>query len=224
MYCEFFGFARMPFDNTADPQFFFKTAEHEEALATLVYGATQRRGLTVVTGAPGSGKTLLAHILVESLRPQADVAMILHTPESGRDLLASLCRELGVRCRTSHTAGELVERLRSHLVTRFHEGRCVVAIIDEAQNIPPEVFEHLRMLGNMEKDSAKLLQIVLLGQPELTETLQQPDLVQLRQRIFCSCQLKTLARDQTRAYIQHRLKVAGAPGRNMKAPREYPKR
>ena len=211
MYCEFFGFARMPFDNTADPQFFFKTAEHEEALATLVYGVTQRRGLTVVTGLPGSGKTLLAHILVESLRAQADVATIFHAPESGHDLVASLCRQLGVRCRSSHSTGELVERLQSHLATQFYKDRSVVVIIDEAQNMSPDVLEHLRMLGNMEKDSAKLLQVVLLGQQELLHTLQQPALAQLCQRIFCSCQLKSLARDQTRNYIRHRLNVAGSP-------------
>src|SRR3972149_9576403 len=100
MYNEFFQLEQMPFANTADPAFFFKTAEHEEALAALLYGVTQRRGVVVVSGPPGTGKTLLAHMLVEQLRPEAQVALLLHTPENGNDLVASLCRELGVRHRS----------------------------------------------------------------------------------------------------------------------------
>ena len=210
MYGEFFQLEHMPFANTADPSFFFKTAEHEEALAALLYGVTQRRGVVVVSGPPGTGKTLLAHMLVEHLRPQMQAALLLHTPESGHDLIASLCRDLGVRHRSSQSTGELVESLRVHLCDRFLEGKTVVAVIDEAQNMGPETMEHLRMLGNIEKDNAKLLQLVLLGQPELVQRLRQPQMQQLTQRVFCHRELGPLAHDQTRNYIRHRLTIAGA--------------
>ncbi len=214
MYSEFFRLEQMPFANTADPTFFFKTAEHEEALAALLYGVTQRRGVVVVSGPPGTGKTLLAHMLVEQLRPQAQVALLLHTPESGHDLIASLCREFGIRHRSTQPTGELVERLRLALVDRFLEGKSVVAVIDEAQNLSAETLEHLRMLGNLEKENAKLLQIVLLGQPDLIEKLKLPQMQQLCQRVFCHRQLGPLARDQVRGYVRHRLDVAGARGQD----------
>ncbi len=215
MYREYFGFERMPFANTADPMFFYKTAEHEEALAALIYGVTQRRGITVVTGQPGSGKTLLGLMLLRALRHDAETATVLHTPENGHELFVTLCREFGIRCRHGHTTGELLDRLRGFLEARYDENRCVVALIDEAQNMNPETLEHLRMLGNIEKDSAKLLQIVLTGQPQLARTLQHPHLEQLRQRIFCSCQLKPLQRDQTRNYLRHRLAVAGVQDKQL---------
>ncbi len=211
MYSKYFGFASMPFDGTADPRFFFRTAEHEEALAALLYGVTQRRGITLVSGPPGSGKTLLGQMLIQQLRPQADVAVIGHAAETGHDLLQALCRELNLRYRPNHSTGDLVERLRAHLHAAHQAGRCVVAVIDEAQNMTPEVLEFLRMLGNFEQDAARLLQIVLLGQPGLTETLHRGQMDQLRQRIFCSCQLKPLERDQTTNYLRHRLRVAEAP-------------
>ncbi|NLX14661.1 MAG: AAA family ATPase [Phycisphaerales bacterium] len=200
----------MPFSNTADPLFFYQTAEHEEALAALIYGVTQRRGITVVTGQPGCGKTLLGLMLLRALGHDAEAATLLHTPENGHELFVTLCREFGIRCRHGHTTGELLDRLRGFLEARNDENRCVVALIDEAQNMSPETLEHLRMLGNIEKDSSKLLQIVLTGQPGLARTLQHPHLEQLRQRIFCSCQLKPLQRDQTRHYLRYRLSVAGA--------------
>ncbi|HSW45797.1 MAG TPA: AAA family ATPase, partial [Phycisphaerae bacterium] len=168
------------------------------------------RGLVLVSGLPGTGKTLLAHILLEHLRTQAQAVLLLHIPESGHDLIASLCREFGVRGRASQTTGELVERLRTFLVDRYLEGKPVVAVIDEAQSMNEQTMEHLRMLGNLEKENAKLLQIVLLGQPEFLDRLAMPRMQQLCQRIFCHRQLKPLTRDQTRDYLRHRLKVAGA--------------
>lgn len=210
MYCRFFKLERMPFDNTPDPRFFFTTSEHDEALAALRYGVTQRRGFTVITGQPGSGKTLLGQMLVQSLGAQAISALISHTPEDPHDLMAALCRGLGVRYSMSHSTGELVERLHTALVNRNSEGRLAVAVLDEAQNLSVDVLEHLRMLGNIEEDTAKLLQVVLLGQSELVPVLRDAQLSQLRQRIFCSRQINPLARDQVHHYMRHRLKVAGA--------------
>lgn len=215
MYAEFFRLERSPFTNTADPAFFFRTAEHEEALASLVYGVTQRRGLTVITGPPGCGKTLLAHMLMRTLDGQAQAALVLHAPESGHDLVATLCREFDVRHRAAQTTGELVERLHAHLCERFCEGKTAVAILDEAQNLSLDTLEHLRMLGNLERENAKLLQIVLLGQPELIGVLRLPQMRQLCQRVFCACQLRALDRDQTRSYVRHRLTIAGASEREL---------
>ena len=112
-------------------------AEHEEALAALRYGVTERRGFTVVTGQPGSGKTLLGHMLIRSLGSQGLSTIVSHTPEDAHDLLASLCRGLGIRCRMGHSTGQLVERLQDSLIIKYHEDRLVVAIIDEAQNSHP---------------------------------------------------------------------------------------
>ena len=210
MYCQFFGLARMPFDNTPDPRFFFATPEHDEALAALRYGVAQRRGFTLITGQPGGGKTLLGRMLIHSLGPRALSTVVSHTPEDAHDLIASLCRGLGIRVRLAHSTGQLVERLHGALVARYHEDRLVVAVIDEAQNLTPDVLEHVRMLGNLEQDTAKLLQIVLLGQPELVPLLHDPQLDQLRQRIFCSRRINPLTRGQVHPYVHHRLRVAGA--------------
>lgn len=210
MYREYFEIQEMPFSNTVDRRYFYRTAEHEEALAALVYGATQRRGMTVITGRPGCGKSLLGMMLIEALGHHADCVYILHTPENGHELFLTLCRELGIRCRNSHSSGELIERLRGYLESRSSEDRRVVVLLDEAHRMSEETLEQLRILSNLEKDSAKLLQIVLLGHPELYQMLQQPSMEQLRQRIYCCCRLTPLKRDQTRNYIHHRLQVAGA--------------
>ena len=210
MYCQFFELARMPFDNTPDPRFFFATPEHDEALAALRYGVAQRRGFTLITGRPGGGKTLLGRMLIHSLGARVLSTVLSHTPEDAHDLIASLCRGLGIRVRLAHSTGHLVERLHGALVARYHEDRLVVAVIDEAQSLSPDLLEHVRMLGNLEQDTAKLLQIVLLGQPELVPLLRDPQLDQLRQRIFCSRRINPLTRRQVHAYVHHRLRIAGA--------------
>lgn len=211
MYGSYFHLERMPFENTADPAFFFGTQEHEEALAALLYGVTQRRGLMVVTGPPGAGKTLLAHLAMERLHPQTRTALLLHAPDSGHDLMTSLCRELGIRYRASHPTGELVERLRAYLREQLHEGKTVAAIVDEAQHLDVATFEYLRMLGQFEHENTRLLQIVLVGQPDLLARLSEPALQPVRQSVACSAQLRPLTCEQTHAYIVHRLTLAGAP-------------
>jgi type II secretory pathway predicted ATPase ExeA len=210
VYREHFKLSRMPFDNTPDPRFFYMTAAHEEAVAALSYGVIQERGATVVTGAPGCGKTLLGQMLVQSIQLRADTATLNYTPENPHDLLTGICRELGLRYRSDYSTGELVDRLRQNLRTRRAEGRCVVLLVDEAQNLSLELLEHLRMLGNLELDTAKLLQIVLLGQPELAERLHDPRLEQFRQRIYCWRALEPLSREDTAGYLEHRLRAAGA--------------
>lgn len=210
MYREHFNLTDAPFTNNTDPRFFFRTPEYEEALAVLLYGVMHQRGITLITGVPGSGKTMLARMFVQSLDTRVDAAMILHTPDTGHDLVAALCRGLGVRYRGSHSTAELIERLEAQLIVRLNEGRLVAAIIDESQRLSPEVLEHVRLLANLEQGANRLLQVVLLGQPEIEETLRDSRLGQFRQRIACSCRLKPLERDQTRSYIRHRLQQAGA--------------
>ncbi len=215
MYLAHFHLERMPFDNTPDPRFFFMTSDHEEALAALRYGVAQERGFTAVTGLPGCGKTLLGQMLVASLRLTADVVTVTHTPDDAHDLLTTLCRAFGVRFRAAHTTGELVDRFRHALIAQRHEGRLAVVVLDEAQNLSLELLEHLRMLGNIELDTAKLLQFVLLGQPELTALLLDPRLDQLRQRIFCWRTVEPLSGADVRRYIDHRLRIAGAGERRL---------
>ena len=215
VYCRHFQLERMPFDNTPDPAFFFKTAEHEEALAALCYGVTQRRGMTLVTGAPGSGKTMLGRMLVETLNAESSTVTITHPPEDGRDLLQTICRGFGVRFLAAHSSGELIERLHATLSVGYHDSCPRLIVLDEAQNLSMDVLDHVCMLGNLETTTAKLLQIVMLGQPEVLTSLCDPRLEQLRQRLFCVRQISPLNQIQAGQYMRHRLECAGAADVNI---------
>lgn len=215
VYCKHFRLERMPFDNTPDPAFFFKTPEHEEALAALCYGVTQRRGMTLVTGAPGSGKTMLGRMLVETLHADPNTVTITHPPEDGRDLLQTICRGFGVRFLAAHSSGELIERLHATLSVGYHDSAPRLIVLDEAQNLSMDVLDHVCMLGNLETTTAKLLQIVMLGQPEVLTSLCDPRLEQLRQRLFCVRQISPLDEEQAGQYMRHRLECAGAEEVNL---------
>ncbi len=210
MYLTHYGFERQPFRNTADPRFFYRSTAHEEAMAAMLYGVTQRQGVTLVTGETGSGKTLLAHCLVETLGSQADAVILPHVPDGGRELITTLCRSFGVRYRQSHSTAELIERLKTHLLLRNNEGLLSLVILDQVERLTSEVVEQVRLLSDLEHDSTKLLQIVLLGRNDLEEQLSEPSMEQFRQRIATARTLSFFERDQTRAYIRHRLEVAGA--------------
>ena len=181
MYCEFFGLKTLPFNNTPDPRFFFNTPDHEEALASLLYAAQERKGFVLVTGEIGSGKTLLSRMLVNSLGSSARTAVISNTRLTGRELLWALCREFGLHVDDHASAGELSRLLEEFLLEQYTRDRVAVVILDEAQNLPMETFEELRMLSNLEADDAKLLQILMLGQPELQEAFRHPSMRQLHQ-------------------------------------------
>jgi len=211
MYCSHFGLHRPPFNNTPDPTFYFGTPEHEEALATLQYGVFQRKGFSLVTGEVGAGKTLIGRMFLRQVDRSASVAVISHTNLNGRQLLAAICREFEIETPPEATNLELTERLQNFLLEQFAQDRFAVVLLDEAQNLPDESFEELRMLGNLEADDAKLLQICILGQPELRERFRQPNLRQIDQRLFRRFHLSALSRINTEAYIKHRLKVAGCP-------------
>ena len=215
MYAEFFGLRELPFNNTPDPRFFFSTPDHDEALASLVYAVKERKGFVLLTGEVGAGKTLVSRLMLKHFGCTITFAHVNHAIHSSADLMESLCAEFELPHEPGSTNTQLVRTLHDFLLARFAQNLPVVLVLDEAQNLPIEAFEQLRMIGNLEADDAKLLQIAIVGQPELQSVFQSPALRQLRQRIFRSFHLPALDRKSTEAYIRHRLTVAGAKGTNI---------
>ncbi len=215
MYAEFFGLRELPFNNTPDPRFFFSTPDHDEALASLIYAVKERKGFVLLTGEVGAGKTLVSRLMLKHFGCTITFAHINHAIHSAADLMESLCAEFELPHEPGSTNTQLVRTLHDFLLARFAQNLPVVLVLDEGQNLPIEAFEQLRMIGNLEADDAKLLQIAIVGQPELQSLFQSPALRQLRQRIFRSFHLPALDRKSTEAYIRHRLTVAGAKGSNV---------
>jgi general secretion pathway protein A len=211
MYCPFFGLQEKPFSITPDPRFLFLSPSHQEALGHLLYGIEERRGFITVTGEVGTGKTLLCRALLGRLGRQVRTALIFNSFLSEIELLRSINEDFGIP-RGGATRKELIDLLNQYLITEFSAGRNAVLIIDEAQNLAPSVLEQIRMLSNLETERGKLLQIVLIGQPELRQELARPELRQLNQRIALRCQIRPFNRQETEDYINHRLVVAGSHG------------
>ena len=213
MYLQFFGLNEAPFSITPDPAFVYLSAAHRDALAHLLYGVGQggASGFVQLTGEVGTGKTTLCRCLMEQIPDDAQVALVLNPMMTPRELLATICEELGLPTEgIADSSKALVDRLNQYLLEQHAKGRRVVVVIDEAQNLSPEALEQVRLLTNLETAKDKLLQMVLLGQPELRELLQRRDLRQLSQRITARYHLAALNRDETFAYVRHRLQVAGA--------------
>ncbi len=213
MYLQFFGLSQAPFSITPDPAFVFLSARHEDALAHLRYGITEGGGggFVQLTGEVGTGKTTLSRCLLDDLPENVSVALILNPRLPPLELLEAICEELKVSTRGARDSQKkLVDRLNKYLLKAHGEGRNVVLMIDEAQNLSPEALEQVRLLTNLETATKKLLQIVLLGQPELRELLARADLRQLAQRITARYHLTALDRAETADYLGHRLRVAGA--------------
>lgn len=213
MYLQFYGLNEAPFAITPDPAFVYLSPEHRDALAHLLYGVGQggAGGFVQLTGEVGTGKTTMCRCLLEQLPDNTQVALVLNPLLTPGELLATICEELGISTEGIVDSNKaLVDALNAHLLRQHGRGCRVVVMIDEAQNLSPEALEQVRLLTNLETPKEKLLQMVLLGQPELRQLLQRSDLRQLAQRITARYHLKPLNQEETRAYVRHRMMVAGA--------------
>ncbi|MEY4940918.1 MAG: hypothetical protein RIQ93_2653 [Verrucomicrobiota bacterium] len=213
MYQSFYGFREMPFNITPDPRFLYLSPTHQDALQHLKYGVTERKGFIVLVGEVGCGKTTLCRRFLNDLDPaRYDTALILNPRVTETQMLKAILTELG-ETKLSRSQNDLVAQVNRVLLERIALGRDIVLIIDEAQNLKFEVLEQIRLLSNLETDKQKLLQIVLMGQPELKEVLARDELRQLRQRILVHYELHPLSAVDMAHYIQHRLSRAGGDGR-----------
>lgn len=212
MYTEFFGLNEKPFAITPDPRYLYLSQRHADALAHLLYGVSESGGFIQLTGEVGTGKTTLIRSLLEQLPDQAQIALVLNPQLSRREFLQSICDELGTAAAADDSIKALVDRLNEHLLAAHAAGRRVVLIVDEAQTLSLELLEQVRLLTNLETPKHKLLQIILIGQPELRELLARADMRQVAQRITGRYHLEPLGREDTAAYVRHRLRVAGAAG------------
>jgi general secretion pathway protein A len=212
MYTGFFGLHEKPFAITPDPRYLFLSERHAEALAHLLYGISEAGGFVQLTGEVGTGKTTIVRSLLGQIPKDAEVALILNPRITPAEFLLTICEELALHVREGDRGSvkELVDTLNRHLLDAHAAGRRVVVIVDEAQNLSADVLEQVRLLTNLETPTQKLLQIILIGQPELRELLQRVELRQLAQRITGRYHLAPLTRPETAGYVRHRLSVAGA--------------
>lgn len=210
MYEEYFGLTEKPFQITPDPRFLYLSQRHRDGFAHLLYGADQAGGFVLLTGEVGTGKTTLCRSALAQATENVRVALILNPKQSPIELVASICDELQVSYpQNTKSIKALIDKLNLYLLRAYGQGQRIVVVIDEAQNLAVEVLEQVRLLTNLEVSTQKLLQIILIGQPELSQMLERPELRQLAQRITARFHLTPLNREETEDYIIHRLKIAG---------------
>jgi general secretion pathway protein A len=209
MYTEHFGLNEKPFSISPDPRYLYLSQRHADALAHLLYGVTESGGFIQLTGEVGTGKTTLIRSLMGQLPANTEIALILNPQLSSKQFLQAICQELRLPSAPRDTAKMLVDALNARLLELHAAGRRAVLIVDEAQTMSPELLEQVRLLTNLETSSRKLLQIILIGQPELREMLARPGMRQIAQRITGRYHLEPLTDADTRVYVEHRMKVAG---------------
>lgn len=214
MYNGFYNLRVSPFENTADPRFFFASEQHREALSAIEYTIRMRKGVVLITGAIGSGKTTVGGMMCANCNGKATIIQIVPRNCTGVDLLRQVLRQQGLKVDQDQDYATMVERLAAHLNDRASRKRPVVLFVDEAQSLDDDALEELRMLSNLNTANQKLIQVVLIGQPELRQRLRQPQYDALRQRIVLAKQIRPLDHDETGSYITHRLTTASCdPGR-----------
>ena len=211
VYLDYYGLKEPPFNITPNPRFLFYSAKHREAFNHLLYGIRERKGFVQLTGEVGAGKTTLCRALLEQLGPQFSTALILNPVLDADQLIKAIAMELGLQVKGLDRL-ETVAEINRFLLHQVEQGKDTVLIVDEAQDLTRELLEQVRLLSNLETDERKLLQIVLMGQPELRDRLNEHGLRQLRQRITIRYHLSPLRQNEVAQYIQHRLQVSGANG------------
>ena len=212
MYNNFYGFKESPFNLTPNSRFFFASHKHTEALDSLIYAIDQRKGFVVITGEIGSGKTTVCRTLLNRLDRHTQIALVTNTHLSGKDLLMTILEEFEIDF-VPGSKSKLLSQLNAYLIDQLERNNNVVLIIDEAQNLKPSVLEEIRMLSNLETETEKLIQIILLGQPELKQKLSLHSLEQLRQRVSVYFHLSPLGVEDAKQYIRYRTQVASGSNR-----------
>jgi len=210
VYTEFFGLNEKPFAITPDPRYLYMSARHADALAHLIYGISESGGFIQLTGEVGTGKTTLIRSLLEQLPAKAEIALILNPQLSTLEFLQVICQELRIAPPRDDTVRARIDTLNTHLLRAYAEGRRIVLIVDEAQTLGPELLEQIRLLTNLETPKKKLLQIILIGQPELRDLLERSEMRQVAQRITGRYHLEPLSKKDTTVYVRHRMRIAGA--------------
>jgi len=208
MYLEFYNLQEFPFALVCDERYFFESARHAEALANMTYTTQQRKGMVLITGEVGAGKTFVGNLLQNRLGAGAHTAYMRNPAQSAKQLIRAVAGEIGMNIKARADKLELLEQLEAHLVRMNQRGRLVVLVLDEAQDLPAASLEELRLLWNWEDSGQRLIQIVLIGQPELRQRLLEPQWEPLRQRIVLSYHLLPMDRADVERYVPHRLKVA----------------
>lgn len=213
VYSEFFGLEERPFSLTPNPRYAFYSDQYRAALEQLLYGLEQKEGFLLLTGMVGTGKTTLCRDLFNRLSPNKyRTALIFNPFLSGHELLQSLLSEFGCSYTREMGRKDLLDRLNRYLLSQLVAGNICIAVFDEAQNLSVEFLEQIRVLSNLETETEKLLQIVLVGQPELRQRIEQPNLAQLDQRVSMRLTLRGLTREETERFVYHRLNIAGSQG------------
>lgn len=212
MYLSFYNFREFPFSMGCDQRYYFESNVHSEALANMLYTFQQRKGMVMISGEVGAGKTFVGNLLINRLGPGCQAVLLRHPPQTGKQMMRALSLGLGLKVSNSADKFDMIDQLYQHLLRMYHRGRLVALIIDESQDLSPKALEEIRLLWNWEQDGQRLLQILLIGQPEIREKLLEPRWESLRQRIVLSYHLGHLSPEDTARYIGHRLKVASLGG------------